>query len=127
MLTPGRAISGGFGIQIRKCRTPTTSAWRVRERRHNGFWIADVGERRSLAVATQQSAISNLGMNDWPTVQEEAATTSDRPLARPPLVLNRRNFSWITERISGVVEDRAPRWWWVCFTITGTIAMFGLF
>jgi Ni/Fe-hydrogenase subunit HybB-like protein len=66
-------------------------------------------------------------MNDWPTVQEEAATTADRPLARPPLVLNRRNFSWITERISGVVEDRAPRWWWVCFTITGTIAMFGLF
>ena len=66
-------------------------------------------------------------MNDWPTVQEEAATTADRPLARPPLVLNRRNFSWITERISGVIEDRAPRWWWVCFTITGTIAMFGLF
>src|SRR6266403_3764707 len=66
-------------------------------------------------------------MNDWPTVQEEAATTADRPLARPPLVLNRRNFSWLTERISGVVEQPAPRWWWVCFTITGTIAMFGLF
>jgi len=52
-------------------------------------------------------------MNDWPTtqdaVQEEAATSVDRPLARVPLVLNRRNFSWITERISGVVEQPAPR------------------
>ena len=60
-------------------------------------------------------------------IRDEAGATVDRPLARAPLVLNRRNFSWITERISGVVEDRAPRWWWVCFAITGTIAMFGLF
>src|SRR5437016_7674448 len=70
-------------------------------------------------------------MNDTPTAPEvisgEASSSVGRPLARTPLVLNRRNFSWITERISGVVEDRAPRWWWVCFTITGSIAMFGLF
>src|SRR5690242_9316685 len=70
-------------------------------------------------------------MDETPTapdvIRSEASTKVERPLARVPLVLNRRNFSWITERISGVVEDRAPRWWWVCFTITGAIAMFGLF
>ena len=44
-----------------------------------------------------------------------------------PLVLNQRNFSWITERISGVVEQPAPRWWWVAFAITSSIATFGLF
>jgi molybdopterin-containing oxidoreductase family membrane subunit len=41
--------------------------------------------------------------------------------------LNRRNFSWLTERISGVVEQPAPRWWWVAFTITASVATFGLF
>src|SRR5580700_5837204 len=53
--------------------------------------------------------------------------SDEKPLARVPLVLNKRNFSWLTERISGVVEQRAPRWWWVTFTITATIATFGLF
>ena len=33
----------------------------------------------------------------------------EEPLSRAPLVLNRRNFSWLTERISGVVEQPAPR------------------
>ena len=70
-------------------------------------------------------------MDQTPTapdvIKDEAATTVEQPLARVPLILNRRNFSWVTERISGAVEQPAPRWWWVCFTITGTIAMFGLF
>ena len=48
-------------------------------------------------------------------------------MSRAPLVLNRRNFNWLTERISGVVEQPAPRWWWVCFAITASVATFGLF
>jgi len=52
---------------------------------------------------------------------------AERQIARIPLVLNRRNFSWLTERISGVVEQPAPRWWWVAFTITASAATFGLF
>src|SRR5437667_3243177 len=60
-------------------------------------------------------------------IEGEAATSVEQPLARPPLVLNRRNFKWVTERISGAVEQPAPRWWWVTFTITATIASFGLF
>src|SRR5256714_9306450 len=70
-------------------------------------------------------------MDEAPTasnvIRAETATMAQSRIKRVPLVLNKRNFSWITERISGVVEDRAPRWWWVCFVITGSIAMFGLF
>src|SRR6266481_6766911 len=68
-------------------------------------------------------------MNDAPTdvIESEAEAMAESRIKRPPLVLNKRNFSWITERISGVIEQPAPRWWWVCFTITGTIAMIGLF
>ena len=60
-------------------------------------------------------------------IEGEASTSVEKPLARVPLVLNRRNFSWITERISGAVEGNAPRWWWVSFAITSMVAMFGLF
>src|SRR5207344_1769171 len=56
----------------------------------------------------------------------ESSAALEKPLTRVPLVLNKRNFSWITERISGVVEERAPRWWWVCFMTTASIALFGL-
>src|ERR1700732_5434866 len=68
-------------------------------------------------------------MDSTPTAPEviEGAASVDRPLARVPLVLNKRNFSWLTERISGVGEQRSPRWWWVTFTITATIATFGVF
>src|ERR687891_2941499 len=57
----------------------------------------------------------------------EMIKEAERPLAHVPLVLNRRNFSWLTERISGVVEQPAPRWWLVAFTITASVATFGLF
>ena len=59
--------------------------------------------------------------------ESEEIASPERPLARPPLVLNRRSYGWITERISGAVENRAPRWWWVAFAITSGIAGFGLF
>ncbi len=57
----------------------------------------------------------------------ETIEEAERQIARGPLVLNRRNFSWLTERISAVVEQPAPRWWWVAFTITASAATFGLF
>src|ERR1700736_2280359 len=60
-------------------------------------------------------------------IEEEASSSPERPLARVPLVLNRRNFSWITERISGGVEQPAARWWGGMFTITSAHAAFGLF
>ena len=57
-----------------------------------------------------------------PEVQE-----AERRITHVPLVLNRRNFNWLTQRISGVIEQPAPRWWWVCFMTTASIATFGLF
>ena len=59
--------------------------------------------------------------------ESEEIASPEQPLARPPLVLNRRSYGWITERISGAVENRAPRWWWVAFAVTSGIAGFGLF
>ena len=56
----------------------------------------------------------------------EASASVRPPLARVPLVLNRRNFDWVTNRISGAVENPTPRWWWVAFAVTTAIALFGL-
>jgi molybdopterin-containing oxidoreductase family membrane subunit len=56
----------------------------------------------------------------------EASASVAPPLARVPLVLNKRNFDWVTNRISGAVENPTPRWWWVAFAITSAIAAFGL-
>ena len=51
-------------------------------------------------------------------IRGEASSSVERPLARVPLVLNKRNFDWITDRIAGVIEGPTPRWWWVSFAIT---------
>jgi len=51
-------------------------------------------------------------------------------LPRRPLVLNNRDFHWITEKICGIVEGPAPMWWWVCFVLSLFLASFlgvGLF
>ena len=48
----------------------------------------------------------------------EASSSVAPPLARVPLVLNKRNFDWVTNRIAGAVEGGTPRWWWVSFAIT---------
>jgi hypothetical protein len=60
-------------------------------------------------------------------IEAEASSSVEQRLRRIPLVLNKRNFSWLTERIAGVVEQPAPRWWWVTFFITASIAGIGLF
>ena len=36
-------------------------------------------------------------------------------LERQPLVLNRRPFGWISDRVAGVAEGKAPLWWWGAF------------
>src|SRR5947208_212770 len=66
-------------------------------------------------------------MDGAPAAAPEKIKEAEQRIAHVPLVLNRRNFSWLTERISGVVEQPAPRWWWVAFTITASAATFGLF
>ncbi len=41
-----------------------------------------------------------------------------------PLVLNKRNFHWVTEKICGIVEQKTPTWWWGCFITAMGIASF---
>src|SRR6266542_1783764 len=64
-------------------------------------------------------------MDAAPTATE-TVEQAEREISRAPLVLNRRNFSWRTERISGVVEQPALRGWLVAFTITASAATLGL-
>ena len=33
-------------------------------------------------------------------------------LPRAVLVSNHRSFSWITDKICGIIEGRTPAWWW---------------
>src|SRR5678815_4465288 len=60
-------------------------------------------------------------------IEGEELAPTEKPLTRVPLILSRRSYGWLTERIAGAVENRAPRWWWVAFALTSAIAGFGLF
>src|ERR1700756_4410674 len=66
-------------------------------------------------------------MDGAPAAAPEEVREAEQRIAHVPLVLNRRNFSWLTERISEVVEQPAPRLWLVIFAITASAATFGLF
>jgi molybdopterin-containing oxidoreductase family membrane subunit len=50
-------------------------------------------------------------------------------LLREPLVLNNRNYSWITNKIAGVVENPQPKLWWILIVpcILLTLVMVGCF
>ena len=58
-----------------------------------------------------------------------SAPTAPRVLSREPLVLNQRSYSWITNRICGIVENKQPLLWWLLFipSFTLFIAMVGCF
>jgi hypothetical protein len=43
-----------------------------------------------------------------------SASNTPRILDREPLVLNNRSYSWITNRICGIVENKQPGLWWIC-------------
>jgi molybdopterin-containing oxidoreductase family membrane subunit len=48
-------------------------------------------------------------------------------MQRVPLVQNQRSLSWITEKVSRIVEEPTPIWWWVAFLLAAPLAMVGLF
>ncbi len=48
-------------------------------------------------------------------------------MARPPLVLQNRSASWVSEKISSIVEGPTPRWWWWMTAVTGAfVGILGL-
>ncbi len=44
-----------------------------------------------------------------------------RGVAREPLVLNKRDYKWITNRICGIIEGRQKPIWWAIIIPTGTL------
>jgi len=47
-------------------------------------------------------------------------------MPRRPIIENQRGFAWITEAVCGIVERRAPMWWWVAFIMSCMVASFTL-
>jgi molybdopterin-containing oxidoreductase family membrane subunit len=43
---------------------------------------------------------------------------------RPAMVGHNRSFSWITEKICGIAEEKTPVWWWWCFISACIVASF---
>jgi Ni/Fe-hydrogenase subunit HybB-like protein len=60
------------------------------------------------------------------TATESTTPSQPRILDREPLVLNNRSYSWVTNRICGIVENRQPALWWWLFIpsviLTGVMA-----
>ena len=48
-------------------------------------------------------------------------------MPRRVLVENNRDYNWITEKICGIVEQKTPTWWWICFIVAAMVACFTLF
>ncbi len=60
------------------------------------------------------------------TASAHAASGTPVVLDREPLVLNNRPFSWISNRICGIIENKQPFLWWILFVpsviLTGIMA-----
>lgn len=61
-------------------------------------------------------------------VEAQALMNEAKPVDMPrrELVENNRDYNWITEKICGIVEEKTPTWWWVCFSVAGFVASFSL-
>jgi molybdopterin-containing oxidoreductase family membrane subunit len=56
-----------------------------------------------------------------------ATVPFEERMPRPPMVLNNRSMSWITNLIAGIPEQKTPLWWYITIAITGSFAAFGVF
>ncbi len=66
-------------------------------------------------------------MSEATTQAETNTNTVKIPvLEREQLILNKRSYHWITERICGVVEGRQPFLWWILFIPSALIALVGV-
>jgi molybdopterin-containing oxidoreductase family membrane subunit len=48
-------------------------------------------------------------------------------IKRAPLVTGNRSMSWITDHVASVTEKGAPKWWWIAFTVSASLAMVSVF
>ena len=58
--------------------------------------------------------------------QAPATVPFEERMPRPPMVLNNRSMSWITNLIAGIPEQKTPLWWYITIAITGSFAGFGV-
>lgn len=59
------------------------------------------------------------------TTEAPAAAEMEKNLEKinyAPLVLHKRSYHWITERICGIVEGKMPLWWWIATGLSGMLA-----
>ena len=61
-----------------------------------------------------------------PSAEAPAILGEVNPTAKPRAVLvgHGRSFSWITEKICGIAEEKTPVWWWWCFISACIVASF---
>ena len=60
-------------------------------------------------------------------MSESSVTLKTAPdMERIPLVQNKRDFAWVTDKVSAIPEERTRLWWWMAFIPCSLIAMFGL-
>lgn len=62
--------------------------------------------------------------------QSPSSQPSQKPLLpvleREKLILNNRSYSWITQKICSIVEEKQPALWWFLFIPSALIAVIGL-
>ncbi len=49
-----------------------------------------------------------------------------KELVRPPLVDHNRSISWVTDKVSDIVESPTPKWWLIALCFTVPVALMGL-
>lgn len=59
-----------------------------------------------------------------PAAQAVLKEVKPAHLPRPALIGNNRDFGWITDKVCSIVEEKTPRWWWVCFIVSAIVASF---
>jgi len=57
------------------------------------------------------------------TAVMDASSAAAKRIERAPLVTNNRSMSWISDRVASCTEQRCPRWWWIMFTCTVSLAV----
>jgi molybdopterin-containing oxidoreductase family membrane subunit len=60
------------------------------------------------------------------TSERPAILSEVRPAVKPraALVGHGRSFSWITNKICNIAEEKTPVWWWWCFGCACVVASF---
>jgi molybdopterin-containing oxidoreductase family membrane subunit len=60
----------------------------------------------------------------------ETATPAERfdpemvqQVIKKPLVGNHRDFHWVTEKVSNIVEQKTPMWWWISFGLSFSLML----